>query len=33
MLKGIDRGIEIASVVLVEKAGGRSGTWRRGQAP
>ena len=33
MLKGIDRGIEIARVVLVEKAGGRSGTWRRGQAP
>jgi cyclic pyranopterin phosphate synthase len=33
MLKGIDRGIEIASVVLIEKAGGRSGTWRRGQAP
>jgi cyclic pyranopterin monophosphate synthase len=33
MLKGIDRGIEIASVFLVEKAGGRSGTWRRGQAP
>jgi cyclic pyranopterin phosphate synthase len=33
MLKGIDRGIEIASVVLLEKAGGRSGTWRRGQAP
>ena len=33
MLKGIDRGIEIASVVLIEKAGGRSGTWRRGRAP
>jgi cyclic pyranopterin monophosphate synthase len=33
MLKGMDRGIEIASVVLVEKAGGRSGTWRRGRAP
>jgi cyclic pyranopterin phosphate synthase len=33
MLKGIDRGIEITSVALIEKAGGRSGTWRRGRAP
>ena len=30
MLKGIDRGITITDVALVEKTGGRSGTWRRG---
>jgi cyclic pyranopterin monophosphate synthase len=29
MVKGIERGAEIASVVLVEKSGGRSGLWRR----
>jgi cyclic pyranopterin phosphate synthase len=29
MVKGIERGVEIAEVVLVEKSGGRSGTWRR----
>ncbi len=29
MVKGIERGAEIASVVLVEKSGGRSGRWRR----
>jgi cyclic pyranopterin monophosphate synthase len=29
MVKGIERGVEIASVALVEKSGGRSGTWRR----
>jgi cyclic pyranopterin phosphate synthase len=29
MLKGIERGVEIASVVLLEKSGGRSGHWRR----
>jgi cyclic pyranopterin monophosphate synthase len=29
MVKGIERGAEIAEVVLVEKAGGRSGEWRR----
>ena len=29
MVKGIERGAEIASVVLLEKSGGRSGTWRR----
>jgi len=29
MVKGIERGVEIASVVLVEKTGGRSGAWRR----
>jgi cyclic pyranopterin phosphate synthase len=29
MVKGLERGVEIAEVVLVEKSGGRSGTWRR----
>jgi cyclic pyranopterin monophosphate synthase len=29
MVKGIERGVEIASVALVEKSGGRSGRWRR----
>jgi cyclic pyranopterin phosphate synthase len=29
MVKGIERGAEIASVALLEKAGGRSGVWRR----
>jgi cyclic pyranopterin monophosphate synthase len=30
MVKGIERGAQIAEVVLVEKSGGRSGTWRIG---
>lgn len=29
MVKGVERGAEIASVVLVQKSGGRSGDWRR----
>jgi cyclic pyranopterin phosphate synthase len=29
MVKGLEKGIEIASVVLLEKSGGRSGEWRR----
>ncbi len=29
MVKGIERGAEIAEVVLVEKSGGKSGEWRR----
>jgi cyclic pyranopterin monophosphate synthase len=29
MIKGIDRGAAIAEVALLEKSGGRSGTWRR----
>jgi cyclic pyranopterin phosphate synthase len=29
MVKGTERGAEIASVVLLYKAGGRSGEWRR----
>jgi cyclic pyranopterin phosphate synthase len=30
MVKGIERGAEIASIALLEKSGGRSGEWRRG---
>jgi cyclic pyranopterin phosphate synthase len=29
MCKAIDRGMEVSAVHLVEKSGGRSGTWRR----
>jgi cyclic pyranopterin monophosphate synthase len=29
MVKGLERGVEIAGVVLLEKSGGKSGTWRR----
>jgi cyclic pyranopterin phosphate synthase len=29
MVKGVQRGAAIESVVLLEKSGGRSGTWRR----
>jgi cyclic pyranopterin monophosphate synthase len=29
MIKGIERGARIAEVVLLEKSGGRSGTWSR----
>ena len=29
MVKGLEKGVEIAEVVLLEKTGGRSGTWRR----
>jgi cyclic pyranopterin phosphate synthase len=29
MVKGLERGVEIAEVVLLEKSGGRSGEWRR----
>lgn len=29
MVKGVDRSAHIAEVVLLEKTGGRSGTWRR----
>jgi cyclic pyranopterin monophosphate synthase len=31
MVKGIERGAQIAEVELVEKSGGRSGHWRRPQ--
>ena len=30
MVKGIERGIEVERVALLEKRGGRSGEWRRG---
>jgi cyclic pyranopterin monophosphate synthase len=30
MVKALEKGVEIASVVLLEKSGGRSGEWRRG---
>jgi cyclic pyranopterin phosphate synthase len=30
MAKAVDRAIAIEDIVLVEKSGGRSGTWRRG---
>jgi cyclic pyranopterin phosphate synthase len=30
MVKGVERGVEIAAVQLLEKSGGRSGHWRRG---
>ena len=29
MAKGIDRGMRITAVELIEKTGGKSGTWRR----
>ena len=29
MVKGLDKGVAIEQVVLLEKSGGRSGTWRR----
>jgi len=32
MCKAIDRGMEILDVRLLEKSGGRSGAWKRGQA-
>jgi cyclic pyranopterin phosphate synthase len=31
MVKGIERGAEIAEVALTAKSGGRSGDWRRGE--
>ena len=33
MVKGIERGAEIAEVVLLEKSGGRSGHWTRAARP
>jgi len=29
MVKGLERGVEVAEVVLLEKSGGRGGAWRR----
>ena len=31
MCKAVDRGMEVTAVRLVEKSGGRSGHWRRGE--
>ena len=31
MCKAVDRGMEIRRIGLLEKSGGRSGTWRRGE--
>jgi cyclic pyranopterin monophosphate synthase len=31
MVKGLEKGVEIAEVVLLSKSGGRSGLWRRAQ--
>jgi cyclic pyranopterin phosphate synthase len=33
MVKGVERGVEIGAVRLLEKSGGRSGIWRRGVTP
>jgi len=30
MVKGLEKGVTIEQVVLLEKSGGRSGDWRRG---
>ena len=29
MVKGLERGVAVEQVVLLEKSGGRSGAWRR----
>jgi cyclic pyranopterin phosphate synthase len=33
MVKGMERGVAIESVVLVSKSGGRSGEWRLDESP
>jgi cyclic pyranopterin phosphate synthase len=33
MVKGLDKAIRLGAVELLEKSGGKSGTWRRGTAP
>jgi cyclic pyranopterin phosphate synthase len=33
MVKGLERGAEITQIALLEKAGGKSGHWRRGVNP
>ncbi|HEY7591425.1 MAG TPA: cyclic pyranopterin monophosphate synthase MoaC [Candidatus Limnocylindrales bacterium] len=33
MVKGVERGVEIRSIQLVSKTGGKSGEWRREDAP
>jgi cyclic pyranopterin phosphate synthase len=32
MVKGLERGVRIERIELIEKTGGRSGTWRRDDA-
>lgn len=32
MLKAVDKGIVISSILLIEKQGGKSGHWKRGEA-
>ena len=29
MVKGLDKGVVVRDVMLLEKTGGKSGTWRR----
>jgi cyclic pyranopterin monophosphate synthase len=31
MVKGLDRGVAVEGLRLIEKSGGRSGSWRRGE--
>jgi cyclic pyranopterin monophosphate synthase len=31
MVKGVERGVTVDEVALLEKSGGKSGTWRRGE--
>jgi cyclic pyranopterin monophosphate synthase len=33
MCKAVDRGMEVVHIRLLEKSGGRSGTWARSQEP
>jgi cyclic pyranopterin phosphate synthase len=33
MVKGLEKGVEITEIVLLEKTGGRSGVWRRSHDP
>ena len=33
MVKGLDKSVTIERIALVEKTGGKSGTWRRDEAP
>ena len=33
MVKGLERGVTVEAIELVEKSGGRSGEWRRGSSP
>jgi cyclic pyranopterin phosphate synthase len=33
MAKALDRGMTITSIALLEKSGGRSGDWKRGDEP